>query len=238
VDNDDRGYESEAEGQDDEHVRDDEGEVVSGHASLEYSGDEGNRDSFEENLLKTEGESEEVGASSQPSAPSKTEDGDTEAASLPSTSSQAAVHMSDGSNDEQSAGCPICLEKIITQEVGITDTCNHSFCVACLHEWSKHANTCPVDRQTFNFILVRHHLKGKIVSRIPVEPSAQEFEVEDDVLESLTFCEVCGESDREDGMVFCYNCSTGYHTECLENLQYDDFCRYCPCFYCISFISF
>jgi hypothetical protein len=177
VDNDKRGYKSGPEGQDAEHVRDDRGEEVSGAALVEYSGNE-------ENLLKTERGSEEVGSYPQSGARCKTDDGNTEAAPLLSTSSKAAAHMSDGSKDKQSEKCPICLARIITRVVATTDICNHTFCVDCLQEWSKRANTCPVDRQTFNFILVRHHLKKEIVRIIPVEPSAQEsddgyYDVED-----------------------------------------------------------
>jgi hypothetical protein len=54
VDKDDRGYKSEPEGHDDEYVTDDGGEEVTRQASVEYSSNEGNRDSWEENLLKTE----------------------------------------------------------------------------------------------------------------------------------------------------------------------------------------
>jgi PHD and RING finger domain-containing protein 1 len=51
-----------------------------------------------------------------------------------------------------------------------------------------------------------------------VEPRAQEFEVDDNVLHGLTFCEVCGESDREDRMLLCDSCDFHYHMECLDPL--------------------
>jgi hypothetical protein len=173
------------------------------------------RDSCE-NLLKTEVGSEEVATVSAHGALSTTNDCGNEAASL-STSSNATADMSDGKNNEHLTDCPtcsICMEKFITQHVGITDTCNHKFCATCLQEWSTHANTCPVDRQTFNFILVQHHPNGKIITRIPVEPTTQQFRIEDDMLH-LIFCQVCGEHDREFWILICDCCGSGYHMDCL-----------------------
>lgn len=39
--------------------------------------------------------------------------------------------------------------------------------------------------------------------------------VEDQVQEDPTFCEVCHQSDREDRMLLCDGCDSGYHLECL-----------------------
>ncbi len=33
--------------------------------------------------------------------------------------------------------CAICMEKLMTQEVGIPENCEHTFCLACLIEWAK-----------------------------------------------------------------------------------------------------
>jgi PHD and RING finger domain-containing protein 1 len=179
--------------------------------------------------MKTEGVTEEISASSQRSATSETEDADTKAASLPSTSSQAVAYQSDGSNNEESAGCYICINKIITQEIGTTDVCNHSFCIACIQEWSKRANTCPVDRQEFNFIHVRNHLKGEIVRRIPVKPINQVSEDEDGGMEDLPICKVCGESDRQGHMLHCEFCNIVYHMDCLDPLWCIFFWGYWSC---------
>ncbi|KDR23360.1 hypothetical protein L798_05321, partial [Zootermopsis nevadensis] len=118
------------------------------------------------------------------------------------------------SSDGQSEKCPICLRNFTTQEVGTPEACDHSFCADCLQEWSRNVNTCPVDRQVFTLILVRRSLEGKVVRRIPVEPPRQQSE--DEVQEDPTYCEVCGECDREDRMLLCDGCDLGYHLECLD----------------------
>jgi PHD and RING finger domain-containing protein 1 len=72
---------------------------------------------------------------------------------FPSTSGEAVPHA-DSSSDEDSEKCPICLDTFSTQEVGIPDTCNCTFCAYCLQQFSKNVNTCPIDQQVFNGILV------------------------------------------------------------------------------------
>jgi PHD and RING finger domain-containing protein 1 len=135
----------------------------------------------------------------------------------PSSSSSKAAppanYMSD-SSDGQSEKCPICLRNFTTQEIGTPEACDHSFCVECLQEWSRNVNTCPVDRRMFTVILVRRCLEGRVIRRIPVEPPRQQ--VEDEVQEDPTYCEVCGECDREDRMLLCDGCDLGYHLECLD----------------------
>jgi hypothetical protein len=75
----------------------------------------------------------------------------------------------DNSSDGDSLMCPVCLKPFTTQKTGTPDTCNHTFCATSLEEWTKIKNTCPVDRQKFNFILVRNRPLGKIRKKIPVE---------------------------------------------------------------------
>lgn len=133
------------------------------------------------------------------------------------TTAKAAVVEDFGnasdSSDGQSEKCPICLLTFKQQEVGSPESCDHSFCVECIQEWSKNINTCPVDRQPFNLILVRKHYDGKIIGQIPVEvPQPQNEEV----VEDPTYCEICGRCDREDCMLLCDGCDLGYHLECLE----------------------
>lgn len=99
------------------------------------------------------------------------------------------------------------------QEVGSPESCDHSFCVECIQEWSKNINTCPVDRQPFNLILVRKNYDGKIIGQIPVEVAQAQ---NNEVVEDPTFCEICGRCDREDRMLLCDGCDLGYHLECLE----------------------
>ncbi|NXU63945.1 PHRF1 protein, partial [Horornis vulcanius] len=117
------------------------------------------------------------------------------------------------SSDEDSENCPICLNTFRDQAVGTPENCSHYFCLDCIVEWSKNANSCPVDRILFNYINIRAHFGGKILKKIPVENTkTQGTDGEDDP----TFCEVCGRSDREDRLLLCDGCDAGYHMECLN----------------------
>ncbi|NWY35924.1 PHRF1 protein, partial [Sylvia atricapilla] len=117
------------------------------------------------------------------------------------------------SSDEDGENCPICLNTFRDQAVGTPESCSHYFCLDCIMEWSKNANSCPVDRILFNYINIRAHFGGKILKKIPVENTkTQGTDGEDDP----TFCEVCGRSDREDRLLLCDGCDAGYHMECLN----------------------
>lgn len=116
------------------------------------------------------------------------------------------------SSDDDAESCPICLNAFRDQAVGTPENCAHYFCLDCILEWSKNANSCPVDRTVFKCICIRAQLGGKILRKIPVEnPRLGEHEEEDP-----TFCEVCSRSDREDRLLLCDGCDAGYHMECLE----------------------
>ncbi|OXB53460.1 hypothetical protein ASZ78_016492 [Callipepla squamata] len=117
------------------------------------------------------------------------------------------------SSDEEGENCPICLNTFRDQAVGTPENCSHYFCLDCIVEWSKNANSCPVDRILFNYISIRARFGGKVLKKIPVENTkTQGSEGEDDP----TFCEVCGRSDREDRLLLCDGCDAGYHMECLN----------------------
>ncbi|NWX45238.1 PHRF1 protein, partial [Steatornis caripensis] len=117
------------------------------------------------------------------------------------------------SSDEDGENCPICLNMFRDQAVGTPENCSHYFCLDCIVEWSKNANSCPVDRILFKNINIRARFGGKILKKIPVENTkTQDSNGEDDP----TFCEVCGRSDREDRLLLCDGCDAGYHMECLN----------------------
>ncbi|NXQ91785.1 PHRF1 protein, partial [Nyctibius grandis] len=117
------------------------------------------------------------------------------------------------SSDEDGENCPICLNTFRDQAVGTPENCSHYFCLDCIVEWSKNANSCPVDRILFNHISIQARFGGKILKKIPVENTkTQGSDGEDDP----TFCEVCGRSDREDRLLLCDGCDAGYHMECLN----------------------
>ncbi|XP_061465984.1 PHD and RING finger domain-containing protein 1 isoform X2 [Rhineura floridana] len=138
------------------------------------------------------------------------------AAKQPTHSVKAKLQLNGGlgsSSDEDAEKCPICLNTFRDQAVGTPENCAHYFCLDCIVEWSKNANSCPVDRIIFKSICVRVRLGGEILKKIPVENTKpQEDELEDDP----TFCEVCGRSDREDRLLLCDGCDAGYHMECLN----------------------
>ncbi|XP_058382103.1 LOW QUALITY PROTEIN: PHD and RING finger domain-containing protein 1 [Diceros bicornis minor] len=115
-------------------------------------------------------------------------------------------------SDDDSESCPICLNAFRDQAVGTPENCAHYFCLDCIVEWSKNANSCPVDRTIFKCICVRAQFGGKILKKIPVENARAGEDEEEDP----TFCEVCGRSDREDRLLLCDGCDAGYHMECLE----------------------
>ncbi|XP_022420966.1 PHD and RING finger domain-containing protein 1 isoform X4 [Delphinapterus leucas] len=115
-------------------------------------------------------------------------------------------------SDDDLESCPICLNALGDQAVGTPESCAHYFCLDCIVEWSKNANSCPVDRTIFKCICIRAQFGGKILKKIPVE-SARLGEDED---EDPTFCGVCGRSDREDRLLLCDGCDAGYHMECLD----------------------
>ncbi|XP_050808735.1 PHD and RING finger domain-containing protein 1 isoform X2 [Gopherus flavomarginatus] len=120
----------------------------------------------------------------------------------------------DISSDDDAENCPICLNTFRNQAVGTPESCAHYFCLDCIVEWSKNANSCPVDRILFKYICIRVRFGGDILKKIPVENTkAQDGDSGED---DPTFCEVCGRSDREDRLLLCDGCDAGYHMECLN----------------------
>ncbi|XP_030341215.1 PHD and RING finger domain-containing protein 1 isoform X2 [Strigops habroptila] len=117
------------------------------------------------------------------------------------------------SSDEDGEHCPICLNTFRDQVVGTPENCSHYFCLDCIVEWSKNANSCPVDRILFMNINIRAHFGGEILRKIPVENTIFQGNYGED---DPTFCEVCGRSDREDRLLLCDGCDAGYHMECLN----------------------
>lgn len=124
------------------------------------------------------------------------------------------TNIDSDSSDGQSERCPICLVSFKQQEIGTPESCDHTFCLDCIMEWSKNVNTCPVDRQEYRLILVREQLKGKVVNQIPVEKPVpeQDILIEDDP----THCEICGSTDNEDRMLLCDGCDLGFHLYCIS----------------------
>ncbi|XP_072033920.1 uncharacterized protein [Amphiura filiformis] len=117
-------------------------------------------------------------------------------------------------DDSETEKCPVCLCPFTDQDVGTPESCDHTFCLECILEWSKMVNTCPVDRSIFRAILVRHCVGGEVVKHIDVDEPKTAFDVQEE--EDPTYCEVCGRCDREDRLLLCDGCDAGYHCECLN----------------------
>lgn len=118
-----------------------------------------------------------------------------------------------GSSDSDSAEvCAICLSSFRGQEIGNPESCDHNFCLDHILEWAKNVSTCPVDRQAFAMVLVRNVPGGKITRRVAIEEKDMLEEPDDDP----TYCEVCGQCDREDRLLLCDGCDGGYHLDCLQ----------------------
>lgn len=150
----------------------------------------------------------------------------------PDTKMLPAKDYPSDSSEGNSDKCPICLLSFSSQEIGTPETCEHIFCLDCITEWSKNVNTCPVDRLTFDSIVVRSCLGGRILRKVPVIVNVRRPSVEMLVEEDPTFCEICGTSDREDTMLLCDRCDLGYHMQCLspplEQVPLDQwFCPHC-----------
>ncbi|KAJ8417692.1 hypothetical protein AAFF_G00225350 [Aldrovandia affinis] len=129
----------------------------------------------------------------------------------------AMAQLEDLSSDDDAEKCPICLHSFQEQPVVTPAGCQHHFCLDCLLEWSKNANSCPIDRIAFNSIYLRKCYGGKVQKTIPVQEPVKMEEEEEEINMDFdqTSCEVCGRSDRDDRLLLCDGCDAGYHMECL-----------------------
>ncbi|XP_050348273.1 PHD and RING finger domain-containing protein 1 isoform X2 [Nymphalis io] len=123
-----------------------------------------------------------------------------------------ASDSSEGNSDK----CSICLLRFKEQEVGTPESCEHIFCLDCITEWSKNVNTCPVDRMTFNSIIVKACVGGRVLRKEPVKVIERRPSVEALVVEDPTVCEICGSTEDEETMLLCDGCDLGYHMQCLS----------------------
>ncbi|MED6289703.1 hypothetical protein CHARACLAT_005603 [Characodon lateralis] len=110
--------------------------------------------------------------------------------------------------------CYICLSPFEKQTVGFLEKCTHLFCFECIYQWSQTANTCPVDRIGFAYILQRRCPGGDNQKKIKVATRRMDDETEED-WRSIVICEECGRSGRRDRLLVCRHCDSGYHMDCL-----------------------
>ncbi|XP_074538639.1 PHD and RING finger domain-containing protein 1-like [Halichoeres trimaculatus] len=111
--------------------------------------------------------------------------------------------------------CYICLSPFEKQEVGSLESCKHVFCLQCILQWSQTANTCPVDRVSFAFILQRRCPGGVIQKKIEVKARRIDDDEEEDEGSNVVICKRCGRSDRRHRLLVCTECDSGYHMNCL-----------------------
>ncbi|XP_055944164.1 uncharacterized protein LOC129975203 [Argiope bruennichi] len=124
----------------------------------------------------------------------------------------AAGISSDEGGEKES--CPICFNRFIGQDLGIPENCEHIFCLECIKEWSKNINTCPIDRNEFNYVNLKATPNGKVLKKIRVKVLPKE--PENALQQEITLCEVCHRGDREDRLLLCDACDLAYHCECLD----------------------
>ncbi|XP_039519055.1 PHD and RING finger domain-containing protein 1 isoform X2 [Pimephales promelas] len=191
---------------DDEENSEDEGESEERETGSEEEDDDDDDDEEEDVLDGEEEEEEDEGESENEDSGNVLE---------AAAAGEAPVHAADLSSDEDSEKCPICLNSFHEQPVATPESCEHYFCLDCILEWSKNANSCPVDRIVFENIFLRKCHGGKVKKTIavkkPVKPEEEQVELDLD----QTSCEVCGGRDREDRLLLCDGCDAGYHMECL-----------------------
>ncbi len=84
--------------------------------------------------------------------------------------------------------CPVCLSDLDDCQLGRPECCSHLFCQNCIIEWSKvrlflrytkltannffslpkNVNTCPVDRTSFNYILVLNGKNRSVIRKVSI----------------------------------------------------------------------
>lgn len=64
--------------------------------------------------------------------------------------------------------CAVCLNNKQTDIIARIDSCSHTFCYACIFEWSKVRAICPLCKQPFS-VITRERFSGDIVEEIRVQ---------------------------------------------------------------------
>uniref|UniRef100_A0A673BRX6 PHD-type domain-containing protein n=1 Tax=Sphaeramia orbicularis TaxID=375764 RepID=A0A673BRX6_9TELE len=122
-------------------------------------------------------------------------------------------NTANGKENAATDTCYICLSPFGNQTVGSVEKCQHTFCIECILQWSKTANTCPVDRTSFTLIHQRLCAGGAIQKKIKVRAPKRGFDEEEE--RNIVNCEKCGRNDRRNRMLECGRCDSGFHMFCL-----------------------
>lgn len=143
-----------------------------------------------------------------------------------------ALHSSEQAVPE-AAVVPIQAHSILTANNSTTvdddpriaeiEVCGHVLHNSCLREWTGKANSCPICRQSFNFVNVFDKVGGTKLSSYTVEDKKQvaEFDAqawldenpEDE--EPSQPCIICQNSEHEELTLLCDSCDAPYHTFCV-----------------------
>ncbi|KAF7256119.1 hypothetical protein EG68_06934 [Paragonimus skrjabini miyazakii] len=116
---------------------------------------------------------------------------------------------------KESHQCPICCEPL-KAPIATPESCNHTFCYACLREWSRVRHECPLDRGAFDLILLSDKIGGPITKR--VSPPPVELQPLDEQFDGIDInCEICSLPDDEAHLLLCDHCDRGFHTYCLPD---------------------
>lgn len=105
---------------------------------------------------------------------------------------------------KESHQCPICCEPLQTP-VAMPESCNHTFCYVCLREWSRVRHECPLDRGSFDLILLSEKIGGPIIKRVReiyvfwLLHSLLRFHIG---LRITDFCQISCASESEDIITF------------------------------------
>ncbi|XP_053706126.1 PHD and RING finger domain-containing protein 1-like [Synchiropus splendidus] len=121
--------------------------------------------------------------------------------------------------DSDAKRCYICLSEFGKETVAALDSCQHVFCLQCIQQWSEKANTCPVDRISFSFILPEGDAAKKIYVEKPVKDDDADMidsSSEDDEDDEEVNCEECGRSDARSRLLVCMSCDSGFHVGCAK----------------------
>ncbi|KND03475.1 uncharacterized protein SPPG_00958 [Spizellomyces punctatus DAOM BR117] len=139
--------------------------------------------------------------------------------------------------------CAICLLPLVPDDDGLLDelgqldcpTSVHTYHLECLMRWSDVTNTCPKDRSLFRRIRVVERIQGgakNTIRVVDVEDKVQGVatHLQESVPDDNDVCEcmICGHTDREDVMLLCDLCDSGWHMDCLGITEFPEGDWYCP----------
>ncbi|KAL0039333.1 hypothetical protein WJX79_003775 [Trebouxia sp. C0005] len=152
--------------------------------------------------------------------------------------------------------CGICHDEHLTG-IGELDSCDHSFCFACIQHWAEIESRCPFCKSRFTTIsrkvldldklpdsgaefhdTVRQRFPGSVLETVAIPERNQvylgdaEWDGEGEGQDPLgnVVCMECGRGDDEDNLMLCDGCERACHTYCanLDALPEGDwFCWVC-----------